>query len=435
LCTTFRHPYSNDYTLIKYNSSGVQQWVNYFDRNHGSDEARFIAADNTGNIIVTGSSGSVKYNPLGVLLWADTTSWMNSVTIDRSGNIYAAGSTLPYYNSDIRTLKLSPSGTRLWSVTYNGSMNWSDAANAIALDSASNVFVAGYCNSGSIHNLSTGTTIKYVQTSMPDTESLNFLPLAIGNIWVYKHYTNTPPSSNFEYRGRIRFEIKKDTLMPNGKTYFDRTYLGYTRIDPQTLTVFQYIPPGELKRDSLRAKLFDTVITCYRVTDTSNISLFGQPRRNKFVSTYCIITNQQLMWNLTYCLGYFTYGNFTNGTTVGYLDSLAGAVINGIVYGDTSMTGVQKISSKVPDKFSLCQNYPNPFNPKSKIKFEIAKSSEAKIIVYDALGREVAVLVNEQLKPGTYEVEFDGTNFPSGVYFYKLIAGDHIEIRKMILVK
>jgi len=208
--------------------------------------------------------------------------------------------------------------------------------------------------------------------------------------------------------------------------------------------VYQYLPAGEVKRDSLRARLYDTVVTCYRVVDTSYIPVFGLTHRNKFVNTYCMITNQQLMWNLTYGLGYFTYGNFTDGTIVGYLDSLAGAVINGIVYGDTSMTGVKKISSSVPEKFSLYQNYPNPFNPITKIKFDLPKSnltlSEAKglnvqLKVYDILGREVATLVNEQLKPGTYEVEWVASNHPSGVYFYTLTTADYTITKRMVLVK
>ena len=104
---------------------------------------------------------------------------------------------------------------------------------------------------------------------------------------------------------------------------------------------------------------------------------------------------------------------------------------------------------KIPVSFSLSQNYPNPFNPVTKIKFGIptplnppfAKGGTAKpggfvkLIIYDVLGREVATLVNEQLTPGTYEAEWDGTDYPSGVYFYKLTAGDYTESRKMILIK
>ena len=99
------------------------------------------------------------------------------------------------------------------------------------------------------------------------------------------------------------------------------------------------------------------------------------------------------------------------------------------------MTGVNKTYAEVPDHFSLSQNYPNPFNPNTNIKFQIAKLSDVKLIIYDVLGREITTLVNEQLKLSTYEVEWDGTNYPSGVYFYKLITQYYSETRKMVLIK
>jgi type IX secretion system substrate protein len=92
-------------------------------------------------------------------------------------------------------------------------------------------------------------------------------------------------------------------------------------------------------------------------------------------------------------------------------------------------------SSDVPNQFSLLQNHPNPFNPTTKIKFALPNSSFAKLVVYDMLGKEITTLVNEQLKPGTYEVDFDGTNYPSGVYYYKLQTAEYTETKKMILVK
>ncbi len=100
--------------------------------------------------------------------------------------------------------------------------------------------------------------------------------------------------------------------------------------------------------------------------------------------------------------------------------------------------GITPISSEVPKEFKLFQNYPNPFNPQTKIKFEIPlgkSAAQTSMSVYDALGKEIALLVNEQLKPGTYEVNWNAANVPSGVYFYKLQSGDFIETKKMSLVK
>jgi hypothetical protein len=96
---------------------------------------------------------------------------------------------------------------------------------------------------------------------------------------------------------------------------------------------------------------------------------------------------------------------------------------------------IEPIAGTMPDNFKLEQNYPNPFNPSSKIKFDVPKAGIMKIGVYDILGREVAVLLNREYKPGKYEVTFDGTNYSAGVYFYKLTADGYSETRKMVLVK
>ena len=98
--------------------------------------------------------------------------------------------------------------------------------------------------------------------------------------------------------------------------------------------------------------------------------------------------------------------------------------------------GTDKISSSVPERFMLFQNYPNPFNPTTNIKYQIAKNSNVSLKVYDILGKEVITLVNEKLQPGTYSTDWDATNYPSGVYFYQLIAdGNVIDTKKMILLK
>jgi hypothetical protein len=106
--------------------------------------------------------------------------------------------------------------------------------------------------------------------------------------------------------------------------------------------------------------------------------------------------------------------------------------------------GIQPISNSVPNEFFLYQNYPNPFNPTTKIKFDIpitplsngvGEGLGVRIVIYDILGREVSTLVNEKLLPGSYEVKWDGTNYSSGIYFYKLEAGYYSETKKLVLVR
>lgn len=85
--------------------------------------------------------------------------------------------------------------------------------------------------------------------------------------------------------------------------------------------------------------------------------------------------------------------------------------------------------------FELLQNYPNPFNPKTNLGFRIADFGFVSLKVFDVLGNEVAILVNEEKPAGKYEIIFNWKDLSSGVYFYKLRAGDYVQIRKMILLK
>jgi len=99
------------------------------------------------------------------------------------------------------------------------------------------------------------------------------------------------------------------------------------------------------------------------------------------------------------------------------------------------VTSAESHSSDMPHAFALQQNYPNPFNPSTTIKYELPKSSEVRLSVFDMLGREVSVLVNERRDAGVHEVKFDGSNLASGVYFYRLQAGDFVQTRKVLVLR
>lgn len=100
-----------------------------------------------------------------------------------------------------------------------------------------------------------------------------------------------------------------------------------------------------------------------------------------------------------------------------------------------SPIGIEPISTLIPSGFKLYQNYPNPFNPVTKIRFALPVSTIAKLIIYDVLGRELETIVDELLIAGTYEVILDASNYPSGIYFYKLSSGEFNRTNKMILIK
>jgi len=100
-----------------------------------------------------------------------------------------------------------------------------------------------------------------------------------------------------------------------------------------------------------------------------------------------------------------------------------------------NVVGINSISTVLPTKYKLYNNYPNPFNPATKIKFDLPKNGFTKLIIYDITGREITVLVNSNLNAGTYEYQWNASNLSSGVYFYRLEAGEFLEVKKMILIK
>jgi hypothetical protein len=151
-------------------------------------------------------------------------------------------------------------------------------------------------------------------------------------------------------------------------------------------------------------------------------------------------------------------------TSLGF--TWAGSQILKTTNGGGIIISVKLISENIPGEFKLFQNYPNPFNPTTKIKFDIPVDSrirgddngrrsptgvpiyrtsgckertfgDDKVVlkVYDILGKEIETLVNEKLQPETYEVTFNASQYPSGVYFYRLQVGDYNESKRMVLIK
>ncbi len=97
--------------------------------------------------------------------------------------------------------------------------------------------------------------------------------------------------------------------------------------------------------------------------------------------------------------------------------------------------GIKPLNTNVPASFNLYQNFPNPFNPATSIKFDIAKSGNVKLVIFDMLGKKISTLINEKLSPGTYQVSFDGSSLSSGIYFYQLQGENYLKTMKMILIK
>jgi hypothetical protein len=222
------------------------------------------------------------------------------------------------------------------------------------------------------------------------------------------------------------------------------------RVDSMSCNIYKYTNPGcpyllhEIMIDSLKARLNDKVkINCgsdtsYKCSDTSSHTILGSVRQTRGFSEILFESG----WGRSYAKGIGLSGSSSGGMG-GYSNTtILGCVINGILYGDTSFPlGIMQIGFEISKSFSLSQNYPNPFNPDTKIKFDIPLDSRLRgndnvsLKIFDLLGREIATLVNEKLSPGTYEVEWDASNYSSGVYFYTLKTEYYFETKRMVLMK
>ena len=147
-------------------------------------------------------------------------------------------------------------------------------------------------------------------------------------------------------------------------------------------------------------------------------------------------------------LAQYYYINFTDESH-GWAYHTIGRGVHTVMGGDPIwLTGIKQISTEIPKEYKLYQNYPNPFNPKTNIKYQIVRNvksrqggtgsetSNVKLIVYDIQGKEIITLVNEEQSAGTYEIDFTGSGYSSGIYFYTLLIDNKlIETKRMVLIK
>ena len=420
-----------DFCTIKYDSNGVQQWVRYFDGPvHGNDQARKIAVDNNGNIYVFGFSTiygtssfaytTIKYSTDGNIVWIKTFGIPNIGTevedmkVDNDCNVYVTGMSM--YHAV--TVKYDSSGNLLWSNEYPRNGNGITWAKSLALDKNCNVCVAGYTEQGTITS-SDFFVIKYSSSGLTE--------------WV-RTYNN----DSTQYSTYMANSVGVDST---GSVYVSGVYKSYQGAPTKLLTI-KYSDSGELiwfhkESDTLGGQnswfTLDHLGNVYSVAsyssvyplsnvmmikyDSSGRKLWTQSYIDTFSTTSFIKVDEKLNIYLTGSRGTYTNGN--NAFTVKY----------------NQLTGIKTSSSSIPVNFKLYQNYPNPFNPATKIEYSIPQNGNVLLKVYDMLGREVAVLVNEYKNAGYYTVNFDGSKLSSGVYIYKLQSGQYSDMKKMVLIK
>lgn len=369
--------------IIKYNPSGDTLWTRHFNGGQISAVYRKVTFDNSDNIYIVGDITlkclAAKYNPQGDLLWFQSHTLQPGfpniavgIDLDVYGNIYTIGTQIrPQSQMDAFILKLNNNGDTLWSRSYPQYGSGNNSLWGPVVSSDGNSI---YYTGSFRDTVGSGyniVTLKYALT---------------GDLQWAKIYNGGIPNG-LNLPGAIKLD-KYDNIYVCGT--------GYYQTNGNDFLTLKYSPEGVLKW---------TAIYTGPVTDGGDGAL------DMIVDT-----------NLTV---------YVTGVSDRVLHSYHDAVT--IKYNQPM--GIISSSNEIPEKFSLSQNYPNPFNPKTNIKFQIAKSGNVKLTVFDILGREIAVLVNQQLIPGTYEVNWDGSNYPSGVYFYRLTVGDFTQTRKMVLIK
>lgn len=286
-----------------------------------------------------------------------------------------------------------------------------------------------------------------------DTNSVKYLPMRVGNFWVYNsgiygmgfsHYwvdiCRITDSVSFNNHLYYHFTCS-NTDLPNG----------YYRIDSVTGSLYKYDSSNscvyyhyEKLVDSLSAVNGDSVKNCYfydiyKCTGVSMVYIFNDstPRKSFYMYHQGINSgyDDTRRFVKKYGLHSVGGGSWGGGGFGGGGSSLKGCRVNGIVFGDTSLIYIKQLGTEIPGSLLLHQNYPNPFNPVTSIKFEIPKSSFVKLSVYDISGKEIETLVNQNMQPGVYETSWNASKYSSGIYFCKIQAGEFNRTRKMILLK
>lgn len=433
-----------DFTTIKYSSSGTQQWVQRYNAPvNGDDKAFGIVVDRVGNIYVTGYIAlvgtdiyTIKYNANGVYIWGKVIGGTGNeddkafgIVVDSLGNnIYICGHTdNGNSGSDFTVARYDSSGTRIWLDTFNGTGNSDDKAFGIVVDRNENIFVTGYStgvNSGMDlltrkYNASGDTlwTSSYNDTTVNGSEkAFGIVVDAFGNSYV-TGFTTADTTGSTDY-----LTLKYN---PSGEIVWRSLYDGTGNHQDTAFAICLprhsegvYITGGS-STDTIPEKM--DVFTLQYDLETGEI--IDSSRYN----------GTDNMNDASTCITSDTSGNVY---IAGYTQSIAtGYDIFTMRYFGVNSIGINHISAEVPNDFRLYQNYPNPFNPSTKIKFDVKRSSLVKLIIYDMLGRQVAIILNDLLKVGTYEVDLDLPEVSSGIYFYELTSEGYRETMRMALIK
>jgi len=430
----------SDIVTIKYNTAGVQQWMaRYTGPGLGMDEGKSIHIATDGSIIVGGKTTgttsaldfiTIKYNPDGTEAWksiyngtGNNDDYVITVDVDNNNDIYAGGCSIGANSGlDIAVVKYNSSGVQQWVKRYNGSGNGGDALVGLKVDGAGNIVTAGSTDFGA-------------------AQKFNFLTMKYdpnGNLLWEKQYNGT--ASEVDLATAMTVDANNNIYLTGLTTQVtgftpDSNY-GTIKYDPngnQQWISFYNGPNNSV--DIARSVFVDDNMNVY-ITGSSK----GVGSDDYATIKYSATGSQQ------WVLSYNGTGNSNDYSSSVVADNSGSAYVTGRSFGSgtdydyatikySNLVGVEPVGSIIPDKFSLSQNYPNPFNPSTKIKFALPDQQNVKLIVYDAIGKEVKSVNMGQLAAGIYEYYFNASDLTSGIYFYRIETGKYSDTKKMILIK
>lgn len=448
---------------IKYSSSGILQWHRIYESSGNSDIAikNIIDTDNNINLVGYSNYGSnkylviLKYNSNGDSVWTRSYTKLSltprDMVLDKYSNVYVTSST-DFTGVNYFTMKYDSSGKLHWGSTYV----FGDVPAAIALDSSQNVIVTG-------NGVGTGSNFNYITVKYDNNGNLK---------WARNL------SSFWDAEGKSVGADKNGNIFVTGFTTQSTGNSDYSTL--------KYDSSGNLlwreDYDRLVSKstykiLIDSSSNCFVVGTSaiikydSNGNILWLDSSDNFYNVHSQLDNNGNLYTarsysmntlfFIYTTKYGSFGNKVweelyggdnniyyepNGLSIDQNENvfISGFKFNnGVKNTDTLLTikysqlmNINSTNQIINKEYLLYQNYPNPFNPKTVINYELPVTSLAKLIIYDVLGNEVIMLLNEKKRAGKYYVIFEGNDFPSGVYFYSLsLDGKLVETKKMLLVR
>jgi hypothetical protein len=375
-----------DITTVKYNSAGVQQWVSIYN-------------------------GSANGDDIG-----------NSIALDAGGNIYVCGGSVGA-GYDFVTIKINSNGTTAWEKRYNGPVSGGDIPNTLRIDQeAGYVYVAGFSDGGSATKYDFAT-IKY--------------DLSGNQVWARR----------FNGEGSRTDLANAMALDMNGNIYVTGASLSTNGDLDTNFATIKYNPNGDLLWVAYYARAgMASDVSRAVVTDAeNNVYVTGNSGIIGLTDDYTTIkysTDGEQLWLFTYN-GPDNNNDNTSSLAINsngdiFVTGRSFSIVNDYDYVTlkySNLVGLHQTGTTIPKNFSLYQNYPNPFNPTTKIKFDLAQSTNVELVIYNSLGEAVKTENFGIHQAGQYEFLFEAAGLSSGVYFYKLIASDFVSTKKMILVK